>query len=333
MNKIRVLRNYGVIPNSIINNPKLSLKAKGLWVFLQSKPNGWQFSIQRITRQTKDGKQSIGTALKELEKAGLLQRKPAKDDNGKWSGYEYVLSEKPSPENPSTGKPSTENPYTLSNKDNSKKEYSNKEKDIKDSNEKKNSRNQTPKQAQRTKKAVRKEDSEKKAITQNKNPSKEITTNEIHEKAKELIKEFAEMRNIPLDEGFFKKEIRAAHALVRQYPIEVILAGISWRLGNDDEGFWEKKLWSLNTVYSHFAEWIAEAKHRKKQKNKTFETWLDKHPEYDFRNETDQYVKATRYLQAFKEAKKAGVIFTTTEIHKRLVAAAVIRDETKTYQR
>lgn len=130
MSKLIIKNRYGVVPNDILNNKKLSFKAKGLFGFLQSKPNGWDFSVERISNQTKDGKDSVSTGIKELEKIGVLKRKPVKNKKGKWNGYDYILSDYPFSENPSTDKPLAENGGTLSNKDNSKKDISNKDKEL-----------------------------------------------------------------------------------------------------------------------------------------------------------------------------------------------------------
>ena len=127
--KLYIQRKYGQIPNDILNNPTLSLRAKGLWVFLQSKPDGWSFSVDRISNQTKEGKSAIQSAMRELEKHGLLLRIPRKNEKGQWSGYDYILSEKPLAENRSTDSRLTENIVTLSNKDNSNKDNSKKEKE------------------------------------------------------------------------------------------------------------------------------------------------------------------------------------------------------------
>jgi DNA-binding MarR family transcriptional regulator len=135
MPKLIVKNRYGVIPNEILNSEKLSLKAKGLFAYLQSKPNEWKFSISRMSSQLKEGKDAIRDAIKELEKFGLLKRIPVKDKRGKWLGYNYELSEKikenPSSENPTTGNPSSVFSDTISKKEYSKKEYSNKEYNIK----------------------------------------------------------------------------------------------------------------------------------------------------------------------------------------------------------
>ena len=135
MGKLYIPEKYGQTPNKLLNNSDITLKAKGLFGFLQSKPNGWKFSAFRISKQTKDGPESVRTALKELEENGCLKRKAVRDENGKWNGYDYYLLEppkgdKPSTDNPSSDKPSTENHITLSKKDISKKDISNKEIDI-----------------------------------------------------------------------------------------------------------------------------------------------------------------------------------------------------------
>ena len=112
-------------PNSILCDKSLSLKAKGLWAYIQSKPEGWDFSAERISNQNRDGRDGIRAALRELEDSGLLQRTRHKDKEGKWD-WDYSLlskpwTEKPSMENPPTGKPSTEKPSNKKTR-NSKKE-------------------------------------------------------------------------------------------------------------------------------------------------------------------------------------------------------------------
>lgn len=129
---IKPSSNFTTIPNHIINDKRLSFKAKGLFLYLISKPDGWSFSADRIKFDSKDGEDSILSGLSELENFGLLSRKKLRL-GGIFKGYDYFLSfdftpspEKPvtvppSPEKPSTGKPSTEKP--VHNKDSlSKKE-------------------------------------------------------------------------------------------------------------------------------------------------------------------------------------------------------------------
>ena len=129
MSKLTIKNRYATIPNHVLNDPKLSFKAKGLFGYLQSKPDEWKFSATRITSQTKDGLDAVRAGLKELENAGFLKRTATKNSKGQYDGYDYILLENPSSENPSSGSPSSENSVTLSNKDSSNKDHSNKEKD------------------------------------------------------------------------------------------------------------------------------------------------------------------------------------------------------------
>lgn len=65
---------FAQIKNEVLQDKNLSLKAKGLFAYLYSKPNDWEFSGDRMTSENLDGRKSIYSALKELESAGYLQR-------------------------------------------------------------------------------------------------------------------------------------------------------------------------------------------------------------------------------------------------------------------
>ena len=129
MSKLKIKNKYGIIPNNLLNETTVSLKAKGLFAYLQSKPEEWKFSIERISAQLKEGSESIRGAVKELEELGYLKRTSIKKD-GKYNGYDYSLLENPIIENPSTENTSTGiqvmgKPPTLSKKDISKKDIVN----------------------------------------------------------------------------------------------------------------------------------------------------------------------------------------------------------------
>ena len=63
------------VKNLVLTNPMLSLKAKGLYSYLFSKPNDWQFSAARIVRECQESRPTILGVLKELEEHCLLKRK------------------------------------------------------------------------------------------------------------------------------------------------------------------------------------------------------------------------------------------------------------------
>lgn len=126
------LREYARIPNSLINNKEVSFKAKGLFAYIESKPDGWEFAINRIAYDTKDGKDSIRVGLLELEQAGYLKRQKYQNESGYWKTlyiltdipFDYV-SENPTSENPTQENPTLENP--INNKERSNKERNKKE--------------------------------------------------------------------------------------------------------------------------------------------------------------------------------------------------------------
>jgi len=79
MAKLIIKNRFGTTPNNVLNNNKLTFKAKGLYGFLQSKPSKWRFSTERIAFQSKEGEKSVRSGLQELEQTGYLKRVPAKD--------------------------------------------------------------------------------------------------------------------------------------------------------------------------------------------------------------------------------------------------------------
>lgn len=124
MGKLHITSTYGVVPNHVLADKRLSFKAKGLFAYLQSKPDGWDFAVDRISRDSNNKRDSVRAGLKELENAGFLTRKAVRGHGPSFEGYDYILSENLSTENQSTGNQSTENPVTYSKKEYSKKDNS-----------------------------------------------------------------------------------------------------------------------------------------------------------------------------------------------------------------
>lgn len=125
---------FGSIPNRILNDPEISAKAKGLWVYLESKPDGWDFAKDRIARDHDDGRSSIMTGLQELEERGYLHRKKGHDESGHFR-YEYHLSASPASGFPTSVEPTSAQPTsdqpTTNTKRVSKKEKTTKSDDKK----------------------------------------------------------------------------------------------------------------------------------------------------------------------------------------------------------
>lgn len=124
---------FGWEPNEIIFNPNLSLKAKGLWLYMNAKPDGWHFASERIAKETADGITSIRAALKELAEAGLLTWAKQGDGRIIYTLESHCLPSKnkpelenltldadPKSENPTVGKPHCGKTSPINNKEGNK---------------------------------------------------------------------------------------------------------------------------------------------------------------------------------------------------------------------
>lgn len=79
------------ISNELVNDIRISLKAKGLYLYLFSKPNNWQFYQKNIIRKLKESRKAFDNAVKELENFGWLERIRKKGNDGRFLNYDYYL--------------------------------------------------------------------------------------------------------------------------------------------------------------------------------------------------------------------------------------------------
>lgn len=112
---IRVIKNkdFTIMSNYHLRDKSLSLKAKGLLSQMLSLPENWDYTIAGLAAINKDGIDSIKSAIKELEKAGYIQRERIRNEKGQVKGIDYIIYEtppKPKAENPLQVEPKTENP-------------------------------------------------------------------------------------------------------------------------------------------------------------------------------------------------------------------------------
>ena len=73
---VEKVKDYTTISNYHLRDKELSLKAKGLLTMILALPEDWNFTIRGLSAICKEGVESIGTALKELEKGGFVVQSP-----------------------------------------------------------------------------------------------------------------------------------------------------------------------------------------------------------------------------------------------------------------
>lgn len=97
---------FTTIPNNFLRDKNISFKAKGLFAYMFSMANGWNFTIRSISNQQNQGEQLIKSALNELKKNKYVEYRKFSTGKG-----EYYLDPEPNVEKPHVEKPHQENQH------------------------------------------------------------------------------------------------------------------------------------------------------------------------------------------------------------------------------
>lgn len=123
--------NFSIIHNNIyrseVDGKKLSMEAWGLYGFMISLPDSWDYTIMGLTKVVNAGKNKIQRILKELESAGYLIREQT--HNGRFGKMKYTILLTPKiqyPQNQHTEIQATDFEPQLSTKELSTKEQTDK---------------------------------------------------------------------------------------------------------------------------------------------------------------------------------------------------------------
>ena len=118
--------NFTTVHNNLILDESISWKAKGILLYMLSRPNDWKFNIKEISKNAKDGTDSVKYGLQELVKAGYISRKRNSDGT-----LDYYIFEDKEKNNivdymsKAVEKPQVEKPLHTKERIPLKKEYSN----------------------------------------------------------------------------------------------------------------------------------------------------------------------------------------------------------------
>ncbi len=119
---IRKKDNFTTIHNDLLNNDKLSWKAKGILIYMLSKPANWEYNIKGdIVKRSSDRETAVYSGVQELVKQGYVSRVKNSDGTVDYYIFEdraendiidfsFIKELKPDPENQNQGNPNLENP-------------------------------------------------------------------------------------------------------------------------------------------------------------------------------------------------------------------------------
>jgi hypothetical protein len=88
--------NYTVVHNQLIEDQRLSWKARGLIIFLLSKPDHWRTTTAYLASQSPEGIHSVRSGLTELESLGYIKRIKKQNPSGQWT-TQTVVFDNPQP--------------------------------------------------------------------------------------------------------------------------------------------------------------------------------------------------------------------------------------------
>ena len=80
--RIEKTRDYTVMSNHHLKDRTLTLKSKGLLSMMLSLPDEWNYTTRGLAAICREGVDSIGAALKELENHGYIRRTQLRDEKG-----------------------------------------------------------------------------------------------------------------------------------------------------------------------------------------------------------------------------------------------------------
>lgn len=107
-------RCFTVIDNTCLQDPTMTLKAKGLYAYLMSLPEDWVLHQTELKRHFKDGKDSIRTAMNELIEKGYVTKTVTRNELGQIVDCTYVvydvLENRPDTEEPIAENQTSVNP-------------------------------------------------------------------------------------------------------------------------------------------------------------------------------------------------------------------------------
>ncbi len=82
---------FAIIRNEVLQDERLSFRARGVLANILSRPDNWRCSAWDLAHEGREGRRAILTALTELEDHGYLKRQRKQNERGQWVTESYVF--------------------------------------------------------------------------------------------------------------------------------------------------------------------------------------------------------------------------------------------------
>ena len=83
---IEKVKGYTIMPNYHQRDRTLTAKAKGILSQMFSLPEGWDYTLKGLAYLNADGIDSMRSGIRELERAGYIERRRIRDEYGRLRG-------------------------------------------------------------------------------------------------------------------------------------------------------------------------------------------------------------------------------------------------------
>lgn len=115
------------VDKNVVMDNRLSWKAKGILMYLLSRPVDWQVYEKEVIRHAQDGRDSVRSGINELIEVGYVTREEKRNHLGQFRGYNYQVYEEPHRSGLSVMGESNNGEPVLTNKEGTNKDLTNKE--------------------------------------------------------------------------------------------------------------------------------------------------------------------------------------------------------------
>lgn len=116
---------FTIIDNQVIVRPEISAKAKGILLYIMSRPDNWDISTADIAAHMKEGQEAIRSGINELREYGYMRLDFVQNESGKMNGTIWNAADWPAftsfddcrvSENPKVGNHLSNNNTIITNK-------------------------------------------------------------------------------------------------------------------------------------------------------------------------------------------------------------------------